>query len=52
MVVVNAFLYYGYISTFHPVFVSLCQEDRDIYGRNDTWAMGRFLDIIIAMCRA
>ena len=42
MVVVNAFLYYGYISTFRPVFVSLRQGDRDIYERNDTRAMGRF----------
>ena len=31
--------------------VSLCQTGRDIYEHNDTRAMGRFLDIITAMCR-
>ena len=35
----------------HPSFVALIQEDRNIYARNDTWAMGRFPDIIIAMYR-
>ena len=38
----DLFLYDGYVSSFPPVFVDLCQAYRNIYGRNDTRAMGRF----------
>ena len=35
----------------YPAFAALLREDRHINERNDTKAMGRFSDIIIAMWR-
>ena len=34
---------------FCSAFVALRQGDRNIFGRNDSMAMGRFFDIIISM---
>ena len=46
------FLLYGRYIFFAPFDWGLCAMQIGIYGRNDTMAMGRFLDIIIDISRA